>query len=112
MPRTTANGVPEYNREAEEAFCLLYDRDVEDMSRDEKLLAALSLVREARKGLHSGPGRCEHCTRITYDDWDARKLQQIYNGLVLKLRHAVDQTLSDHKTTRPADDEEIPGDSR
>ena len=111
MSRTTANGVPEYKHEAEEAFTLLYDRDVEDLTRTEKLLAALSLCREARKGLRSGPGRCGHCERITYDDWDARKLQQIYNGLVLKLRHAVDQTLQDQTTKRPVEDEEIPGDS-
>jgi hypothetical protein len=111
MSRTAAKGVPEYKHEAEEAFCLLYDRDVEDLTRTEKLLAALSLCREARKGLGSGPGRCGHCERITYEDWDARKLQQIYNGLVLKLRHAVNQTLSDQTTKRPVEDEEIPGDS-
>ena len=68
-------------------------------------------MREARKGLKSGPGRCGHCERVTYEDWDARKLQQIYNGLVLKLRHAVDQTLSDHASSRP-EEEEFPGDSR
>jgi hypothetical protein len=111
MSRVTANGVPEYKHEAEEAFTLLYDRDVEALTREEKLLAALSLCREARKGLRSGPGRCGHCERVTYDDWDARKLQQIYNGLVLKLRHAVDQTLQQEEPTRRPEDEEIPGDS-
>ena len=111
MSRTTANGVPEYNHEAEEAFLLLYDRDVDALTREEKLLCALSLVRDARRGIKSGPGRCGHCARVTYDDWDARKLQQIYNGLVLKLRHAGDQTLDGHEPTRRPEDEEFPGDS-
>ena len=112
MPRDQVKkGTPIYEAEAEDALLSIYEIDLEHLPRHTKLLAALSLVREARKGLRPGADRCGSCERITYEDWEARKLQQIYNGLVSRLRNAVRETLETHAGASRPEELEFPGDS-
>tara|TARA_Y100000034_G_scaffold116180_1_gene154192 strand:- start:1194 stop:1520 length:327 start_codon:yes stop_codon:yes gene_type:complete len=108
MMGRSARGAPLYDVEAKEAFQgLLDDLGTDELSNAEKLLAALSLVREVRRDTRPGAHRCDSCERITYDDWGARQLHQVYSGLVSKLRYAVEVTESeeDEISSRPREEE-------
>ncbi len=102
----SARGAPLYEAEAKEAFQGLMDLGSEELNNAEKLLAALSLVREVRSDTRPGAHRCDSCERLTYDDWGARQLHQVYTGLVSKLRYAVEVTEAEENEISPHPREE------